>query len=230
LQQTTTEHIQLYTKEEPQGPPIHVVVAPFNVPDDVPSEDEITEAVCHLKRGKAPGPSKMQADHVKAWLADAYREEDPNPTNWGLLVDLIQHSYQTGEFPAKMVWALVVLLPKDSGGVCSIGLIEVIWKVISSVENWRLLNSVTFHDSLHGCLPCRGTDTAIIEAKLVQQLVVIIHQRRGYLGEWANADKIDLLVLLLNFRIVRRKVKLLEIDALGRSDGVDKHPTSDTLP
>jgi hypothetical protein len=43
---------------------------------------------------------------------------------------------------------------------------------------------------------------------------VIIHQRRGYLGEWANADKIDLLILLLNFRIVRRKVKLLEIDAL----------------
>jgi hypothetical protein len=42
----------------------------------------------------------------------------------------------------------------------------------------------------------------------------IIHQRRGYLGEWANADKIDLLILLLNFRIVRRKVKLLEIDAL----------------
>jgi hypothetical protein len=29
--------------------------------------------------------------------------------------------------------------------------------------------------------------------------IVIIHQRRGYLGEWANADKIDLLVLLLNF-------------------------------
>jgi hypothetical protein len=42
----------------------------------------------------------------------------------------------------------------------------------------------------------------------------IIHQRHGYLGEWANADKIDLLILLLNFRIVRRKVKLLEIDAL----------------
>jgi hypothetical protein len=63
-----------------------------------------------------------------------------------------------------------------------------------------------------------------------QILYVIIHQRRGYLGEWANADKIDLLVLLLNFRIVRRKVKLLEIDALERSDGVDEHPTSDTLP
>jgi hypothetical protein len=59
---------------------------------------------------------------------------------------------------------------------------------------------------------------------------VIIHQRRGYLGEWANADKIDLLILLRDFRIVRRKVKLLEIDALGRSDGVDEHPTSDTLP
>jgi hypothetical protein len=77
-----------------------------------------------------------------------------------------------GEFPAKMVWSLVVLLPKDSGGVHGIGLVEVIWKIISSVINQRLLNSVTFHNSLHGCLPCRGTDTAIIEAKLVQQLVL----------------------------------------------------------
>jgi hypothetical protein len=50
--------------------------------------------------------------------------------------------------------------------------VEVIWKIISSVINQRLLNSVTFHDSLHGCLPCRGTNTAIIEAKLVQQLVL----------------------------------------------------------
>jgi hypothetical protein len=64
----------------------------------------------------------------------------------------------------------------------------------------------------------------------ISEKSVIIHQRRGYLGEWANADKIDLLVLSLKFRIVRRKVKLLEIDALGRSDGVDEHLTSDTLP
>ena len=71
-----------------------------------------------------------------------------------------------------MVWSSVVLLPKDSGGVCGIGLVEVIWKVISLVINRRLLNSMTFHNSLHRCLPRRGTDTAIIEAKLVQQLVL----------------------------------------------------------
>jgi hypothetical protein len=70
-------------------------------------------------------------------------------------------------------------------------------------------------------------DTIMAES---EGTVVIIHQRRGYLGEWANADKIDLLILLRDFRIVRRKVKLLEVDALGRSDGVDEHPTSDTLP
>jgi hypothetical protein len=75
----------------------------------------------------------------------------------------------------------------------------------------------------------KGFECRILE-QCIAAAVVIIHQRRGYLGEWANADKIDLLVLLLNFRIVRRKVKLLEIDALERSDGVDEHPTSDTLP
>jgi hypothetical protein len=34
---------------------------------------------------------------------------------------------------------------------------------------------------------------------------VIIYQRRGYSGEWANVDKIDLLVLLLICKIVRQK-------------------------
>jgi hypothetical protein len=75
-----------------------------------------------------------------------------------------------------------------------------------------------------------GARLLLLGSLLYINISVIIHQRRGYLGEWANADKIDLLVLLLNFRIVRRKVKLLEIDALERSDGVDEHPTSDTLP
>jgi hypothetical protein len=80
-----------------------------------------------------------------------------------------------------------------------------------------------------------GTDKSHLDERNLASngafaMSVIIHQRCGYLGEWANADKIDLLVLLLNFRIVRRKVKLLEIDALERSDGVDEHLTSDTLP
>ena len=49
----------------------------------------------------------------------------------------------------------------------------------------------------------------------MQRKRVIIHQRHGYSGEWVNVDKIDLLILLLNCKIVRQKMKLLEIDALA---------------
>jgi hypothetical protein len=32
---------------------------------------------------------------------------------------------------------------------------------------------------------------------------VITHQRHGYSGKWVNVDKIKLLILLLNYEIVR---------------------------
>jgi hypothetical protein len=35
------------------------------------------------------------------------------------------------------------------------------------------LNAIELHDSLHGCRDSRGTGTAIIEAKLAQQLSYI---------------------------------------------------------
>ena len=52
---------------------------------------------------------------------------------------------------------------------------EVIWKLITSIINARLKGSIEFHDSLHGFRAERGTGTATIEAKLIQQLASI-HQ------------------------------------------------------
>ena len=45
-----------------------------------------------------------------------------------------------------------------------------IWKVVVVILNRRFTSSITFHDVLHGFWAGRGTGTATLEAKLIQQL------------------------------------------------------------
>jgi hypothetical protein len=63
----------------------------------------------------------------------------------------------------------LVLIPKESGGMRGIGLLEVVWKVCSSIINDRLQNGIEFHEALHGIRKQRGTGTAILQTKLHMQ-------------------------------------------------------------
>ena len=54
-----------------------------------------------------------------------------------------------------------------------IGLVEVMWKVVVAVLNLFFISSITYHNSLHGFRAGRGTGTATLEAKLLQQLVAL---------------------------------------------------------
>ena len=47
------------------------------------------------------------------------------------------------------------------------------WKVVAAILNLWLTASITFHDILHGFRAGRGTGTATLEAKLLQQLAAL---------------------------------------------------------
>ena len=161
LRAVTEEYRALYTKDHPPlGEVIPVLAGPCHVLDEIPNEEEIATAVRRLRAGEAPGPSGMKTDHLKSWLAMAEREEQPDRTTWVELVTLVQHVYVTGDFPTA--------LPKGSGGYRGIGLLEVFWKFLTSIIYGKMKESITLHDSLHGCRAKRGTGTAIFEAKLFQ--------------------------------------------------------------
>jgi hypothetical protein len=49
----------------------------------------------------------------------------------------------------------------------AIGLLEIIWKTTTKIINYRINENV---NGLHGCVPGRGTGTALIETKLAMQL------------------------------------------------------------
>ena len=108
------------------------------------------EAVCRLRNGKAPGPSKVRAKHFKEWVEEATREENPYQGNWDRVVELVQNCFQEQCVPTQMSWSTVVLLPKGNGDYRGIGLLKIGWKVIESIINRRIASKVVFHDALHG--------------------------------------------------------------------------------
>ncbi len=143
----------------------------------MPSNHKIRDAVWDLPSGRKGGASKMHVEDIKWWLRSITLEEDPDkvPDNvgegeiWCLLVGLIQAIWTKGEILQQLTWVIVMLLLKGGGGYRGSGLLEPLWKVVERIMD-RQLNVLLLHEALHGCRSGRGIGTAILEAKLAQQL------------------------------------------------------------
>ena len=226
LESRTTAFATLYTAEDPSPPgdpiPIHVNPAPID--DSIPTPSEIRAATSRLKNHKATGPSAMRAEYIKQWLHDAFPQDfhtgegdppAPDPEPWDNYCLLIRHMFDTGQVPTELHWQILACLPKPDGGTRGIGLIEVAWKHVEAIIDNRVKAVVRFHDMLHGFTPCRGTGTAIIEAKLQQELAHL--QRRPlfqiYLDLKKAFDSLDrprTLDILRGYGMGPRLLKLLE--------------------
>jgi hypothetical protein len=95
LEATAAEIQALYTQKTPPGDPIPICVAAFDIDDNVPDEREIADIVKLLRWGKPPGPSGIRAEHLREWLNAAERENDPDPSRWNKMVELVQHAFET---------------------------------------------------------------------------------------------------------------------------------------
>ena len=71
------------------------------------------------------------------------------------------------------MWQAVVLIPKWEKYYCGIVLVDVMWKVVAAILNCRLTASIAYHNFLHEFRAGRGTGTATLEAKLLQQLAAL---------------------------------------------------------
>jgi hypothetical protein len=176
IEHQTSERVDLYVQRQSPGDPLPIHLTPVKIDDDVLSDSEIRTAVGELTNGRAGGALGMRAEHVKAWLQGIMEEEDPESQgnagkgdNWDLYVELVLAVWAHGTIPCQLLWSTVVLIPKGGGDYRGIGLLEPIWKVLERIIDHRL-DAIKLHDCLHGCRANRGTGTALIEAKLVQQL------------------------------------------------------------
>ena len=82
-------------------------------------------------------------------------------------------AFRDGDLAEEATWQAVVLVPKGKKDYRGIGLVEVVWKVVEAILKHRFTSSVTYHDALHGFRAGRGTGTATLEAKLLQQLAAM---------------------------------------------------------
>ena len=137
----------------------------------------------------------MWAEHLKEWLQGEKLEENPKtgPANvgagkeWEALVQLVQTVWEEGKMPVQLGWVVTVLIPKGGRVYCGIRLLEPIWKVIERVMDKRL-EAIALHDSLLGCRNGRGTGTAVIEAKLTQQIAHI--EQAPFYGVFIDLKKV----------------------------------------
>jgi hypothetical protein len=219
LGKVTAEYAALYARQEdlPEET-IPVLVAPVDIPDNPPTNDEIAAAVKGLRNRRAPGPSGMSAEHLKAWLALATEPPEGaarDDAAWEALCTFVRHIYATGEMPAELSWAIMILLPKGEGQYRGIGLLEITWKLISRIIDRRIRQHVEFHDTIHGFRAKRGCGTATIEAKLLQQLATIeqaalfkifLDLRKAY----DTLDRPRTLEILALYGLGRNALRLLE--------------------
>ena len=136
------------------------------------------DAVRKLSTNKAAGATGLKAEDLKDWLrkarpTDPELEPDPDAIElWEKVLEIVRLAFVEGVMPKTFAKDIFVLIPKsDAGEYRGIALLEILYNVISSIVNSRLLDKVLeFDDSLHGNLPGQGTGTAIMEAKLLAQL------------------------------------------------------------
>ena len=93
-------------------------------------------------------------------------------------------------------------------------MVEVMWKVVAEILHRRLMTAITYHNALQGFRAGRGTGTATLEAKLLQQLaamreevlyVIFFDLTKAY-----NAlDRSRILDILEGYRVVLRARRLL---------------------
>ena len=88
-------------------------------------------------------------------------------------MELVHMAFQDGVFAEEAPCRALFLILKGVGDNRVIGLVEVVWKAVELILNCRFTASITYHDSLHGFQAVRGTGTATLEVKLLQQLAAM---------------------------------------------------------
>ena len=134
-----------------------------------------------------------------------------------------------GMLSKKYTWQTVVLIPKRKGDFRGIGLVKVLWKVVTSLLNRRLTAEISFHNTLYRFRAGRGARTASLEVNLIQQLTsmgeavlfeVFLDLRKAY----DALDRERTLELLAAYRVSPSTVRILweywdQLTMVAKSNG-----------
>jgi Reverse transcriptase (RNA-dependent DNA polymerase) len=210
----------LYSKNENKENILRTYVK-YNINDKIPEEEEIIKSLKKLRNGKAPGSSGISVDEIKSWYnrARVLKEEKIDEKAiklWDSVIEIIKIAFRTGEVPMAFKRGTLVLIPKPgSNDFRGIALLETIYKIVSMIIHRRLIESIPFHDSIHGFRTERGTSTAIINIKLKMQLakrkkiplyMIFLDIKKAY----DTLDRGRIMILLKEYGLGNNICKLME--------------------
>ena len=106
--------------------------------------------------------------------AEEKRETDTEDMiHWDRVVSLASADFYKGRLTEEGMCQTVVLIPMRKGDYHGIGLMEVVWKLVTAILNLRLTASITYHEFVHGFREGLSTVTSTLEAKLIQKLAAL---------------------------------------------------------
>jgi hypothetical protein len=123
----------------------------FPIDDSIPNEQEICEAVKRMRRGKAPGGSGIRVEHLQKWKAEAKESNDLEKKDvWRRVVPLVEMAFTDQPLPRSFGVGILVLIPKGvPDQYRGIALLEVIYKLVSSIINLRISQKIQYHNAIH---------------------------------------------------------------------------------
>jgi hypothetical protein len=77
MERQTDEREELYAERAAYGKAFPANGLPYAIGNNQPLESKLRAAVSLLSHGRCGGASGIQAEHIKAWLRGAKKEEDP---------------------------------------------------------------------------------------------------------------------------------------------------------
>ena len=78
---------------------------------------------------------QIQAEHLQGWIAAATWEQDLETGNWARIVDLAQTDLRDVTLTTDCMWKTVFLMPKENVDYRGIGLIKVLFSLVSGLGN-----------------------------------------------------------------------------------------------
>ena len=68
---------------------------------------------------------------------------------------------------------MVLITKEDGKDFRGIGIVEVMWKVTTSIINCQLTSEIRYHDNLHGFRTGREVEKTTLKDKLLQEMKAV---------------------------------------------------------
>ena len=172
-QKTWLEHYQRLLNVEFDWDPDHLSHQSPVEGTPIPITDMVKKAISQMKAGKAPGPSRIAVEMIRA----------AGDMGASMIRDLAVAIIRDGKVPSDWEQSFIICLYKGKGDALERGnyrglkLTEQVMKILERIVDGLIRQLVSIDDSQFGFVPGRGTTDAIFVVRQLQEKYLAANKR-----------------------------------------------------